>query len=149
MQAPLQRDRASSTLPHVQKALEATADQEALYTITISQGNGERRGGSTDDVDEDGNKDGGSYGSSVFGVINTPDEFLVAILVNKSQDRQDYDREYREDETALGSDHVAPVVFPRGGGSYDEPRPSLKGSDDGLHGGRGWTPVREDSRSWT
>lgn len=23
--------------------------------------------------------------------------------------------------------------------SYDEPRPSLKGSDDGLHGGRDWT----------
>lgn len=37
MQAPLQRDRASSTLPHVQKALEATADQEALYTTAISQ----------------------------------------------------------------------------------------------------------------
>lgn len=86
MQAPLQRDRASSTLPHVQKALEATADQEALYTVTISQGNGERRGDSTDDVDEDGNKDGGSYGSSVFGVINTPDELLVAILVDKPQD---------------------------------------------------------------
>lgn len=50
---------------------------------------------STDDVDEDGNEDGGSYGSSVFGVINTPDKLLVAILVDKSQNRQDYDREYR------------------------------------------------------
>lgn len=41
---------------------------------------------STDDVDEDGNEDGGSYGSSVFGVIDTADELLVAILVDKSQD---------------------------------------------------------------
>lgn len=41
---------------------------------------------STDDVDEDGNEDGGSYSSSVLGVINTPDELLVAILVDESQD---------------------------------------------------------------
>lgn len=44
------------------------------------------RGDSTDDVDEDSNEDGGSYGSSVFGVINTPDELLVAILVDEPQD---------------------------------------------------------------
>lgn len=37
MQAPLKRDRASSTLSHVQKALKATADQEALYPTNISQ----------------------------------------------------------------------------------------------------------------
>lgn len=67
MQAPLQRDRTSSTLSHVQKALKATADQEA-------------------DVYEDGNEDGGSYGRSVFRVINAPDEFLVAVLVDKAQD---------------------------------------------------------------
>lgn len=42
------------------------------------------RRGSTDDVDKDGNKDGGSYSSSVLGVINTPDKLLVAILVDKS-----------------------------------------------------------------
>lgn len=62
MQAPLQRNRASSTLTHVQKALEATADQETLYPTTISPRivvSG--RDGSTDDVDEDGNEDGGSY----------------------------------------------------------------------------------------
>lgn len=41
---------------------------------------------STDNVYEDGNEDGGSYGRSVFGVINAPDEFLVAVLVDKAQD---------------------------------------------------------------
>lgn len=64
----LQRNGASSTLAHVQKALEATADQET-------------------NVDEDGNEDGGSYGSSVFGVINAADELLVAVLVDESKDR--------------------------------------------------------------
>jgi len=44
------------------------------------------RSGSTDDVDEDGNEDGGSYSSSVFGVVNAPDELLVAVLVDKSKD---------------------------------------------------------------
>lgn len=44
------------------------------------------RSDSTDDVDEDGNEDGGSHGSSVFGVIDTPDKLLVTILIYKSQD---------------------------------------------------------------
>lgn len=42
-------------------------------------------GGSTDDVDEDGNEDSGSYSSSVFGVINAPNELLVAVFVHKSK----------------------------------------------------------------
>jgi len=34
----LQRDRASSTLAHVQEALKTAADQEALNAITVSRG---------------------------------------------------------------------------------------------------------------
>lgn len=66
------------------------------------------RSDSTDNVDEDCNEDGGSYGSSIFGVISAPDELLVAVFVDESEDRQDYDGEYRKDETVVGLDHVAP-----------------------------------------
>jgi hypothetical protein len=68
--------------------LKTAADQESLISRIRQQKRVENgRNGSTHDVDEDGNEDGGSYSSSVFGVINAPDELLVAVLVDKTENR--------------------------------------------------------------